>query len=83
MKKKAKLNDTLEEFKKYFLEIKYLSKCKKISISKDLLQVLIERNDFQETKDILKFIQKYNSYFEINLKNFALINCILYVFITA
>lgn len=66
MKKKAKLNDTLEEFKKYFLKIKYLSKCKKISISKDLLEVLIERNDFQETKDILKFIQKSSNQEEFN-----------------
>ncbi len=66
MKKKAKLNDILEEFKKYFLEIKYLSKCKKISISKDLLKVLIERNDLQETKDIFKFIQKSSHQEEFN-----------------
>ena len=66
MKKKVKLNDTLEEFKKYFLEIKYLSKCKKILISKDLLEVLIERNDLQETKDIFKFIQKSSNQEEFN-----------------
>ena len=66
MKKKVKLNDTLEELKKYFLEIKYLSKCKKFLISKDLLKVLIERNNLQETKDIFKFIQKSSHQEEFN-----------------
>ena len=52
----------MNKFKEYILKLKYKNKAKKLNISDDFLDFLIEREDLEDSKDILSLIDKCNSF---------------------
>ncbi|MGN1268090.1 MAG: hypothetical protein ACI4U0_01100 [Candidatus Aphodocola sp.] len=72
-KKSINLKDVLEKLKLLYLKLQYQSKCRKLNISHEILEVLIDRYDQEEVQNLLNLIKKNSTQeeFKENIINYC------------